>query len=60
MKKSSCLKFVQTMPLGPKNGSTGGGGGEGGYMLYIDLNRENMNKNFLSETTRPRALVFGM
>ena len=37
-----------------KNGPTRG------HMFYIDLYRENMKKNFLSETTRPRALIFGM
>ena len=29
-------------------------------MLYIGLYRENHEKIFLSETTRPRALIFGM
>ena len=29
-------------------------------MLYIDLYREKHEKIFLSETTRPRALIFGM
>ena len=32
----------------------------GGHMFYIDLYRENHEKIFLSETTRPRALIFGM
>ena len=27
-------------------------------MFYIGLYRENMKKFFLSETTRPRALIF--
>ena len=29
-------------------------------MLYIDLYREKHEKIFLSETTKPRALIFGM
>ena len=29
-------------------------------MFYIGLYRENVEKIFLSETTRPRALIFGM
>ena len=29
-------------------------------MLYIDLYREKHEQNFLSETTRHRALLFGM
>ena len=29
-------------------------------MFYIGLYRENMNKIFLSETTRHIALIFGM
>ena len=29
-------------------------------MFCIDLYRENMKKIFLSETTRPRALIFGL
>ena len=32
----------------------------GGHMCYIGLYREQLEKIFLSETTRPRALVFGM
>ena len=28
-------------------------------MLYIGFYRENVKKIFLSETTRPRALIFG-
>ena len=32
----------------------------GGHMLYIDLYREKHEKTFLSETIRPRALIFGM
>ena len=32
----------------------------GGHMLYIGLNRENVKKIFMSETTRPIALIFGM
>ena len=30
------------------------------HMLYIGLNREKHEKIFLSETIRPRALIFGM
>ena len=29
-------------------------------MLYIDINREKHEKIFLSETIRPRAMIFGM
>ena len=29
-------------------------------MLYIGLNRERHAKIFLSETIRPRAMIFGM
>ena len=32
----------------------------GGHRLYIGLNRENHEKIFLSETTRPRTMIFGM
>ena len=32
----------------------------GGHMFYIGLYREKHEKIFLSETTRPRALIFGM
>ena len=31
-----------------------------GHMFYIGLYREKHGKIFLSETTRPRALIFGM
>ena len=31
-----------------------------GHMFYIGLYREQHEKIFLSETTRPRALVLGM
>ena len=31
-----------------------------GHMFYIGLNRGKHEKLFLSETTRPRALIFGM
>ena len=31
-----------------------------GHMFYIGLYRENHEKIVLSETTRPRALIFGM
>ena len=37
----------------------GGGGGGGGQFFYIGLYRENVII-FLSETTGPRALIFGM
>ena len=30
------------------------------HMFYIGLYRENMKKIFYSETTGPRALIFGM
>ena len=46
--------FVQIMPLGPV------WSGPGGHMLYISLYKENMKKIFLSETTWPKALIFGM
>ena len=42
------------MPLGPQMT------GPGGHMLYIVLYREKHEKIFLSENTRPRALIFGM
>ena len=29
-------------------------------MLYIGFNRKKHEKDFLSETIRPRALIFGM
>ena len=32
----------------------------GGHILYIGLYREKHEKIFLSETTRPRAMIFGM
>ena len=41
----------------------GGGGGEGrggGHMFYIGLYMEQHEKIFLFETTRPKALIFGM
>ena len=41
------------MPLGPKMGPPRG------HIFCIDLYRENM-KNILSETTGPRALIFGI
>ena len=40
---------------GAKNGPT-----PGGHMLNIGLNREKHEKIFLSETIRPRAMIFGM
>ena len=32
----------------------------GGHMFYIVLYREKHEKIFLSETIRPRAMIFGM
>ena len=32
----------------------------GGHMFYIGLYREKHENIFSSETTRPRALIFGM
>ena len=32
----------------------------GGHMFYIGFYREKHEKIFLSETTRPRALILGM
>ena len=32
----------------------------GGHKLYIGLYREKREKIFLSETTTPRAMLFGM
>ena len=32
----------------------------GGHMFYIGLYREKHEKTFLSETKRPRAMIFGM
>ena len=46
--------FVQIIPLGPKMPHPRG------HMFYIGLCRENHEKIILSETTRPRALLFGM
>ena len=31
-----------------------------GHMLYIGLNTEKHEKIFLSETIRPRVMIFGM
>ena len=31
-----------------------------GHMFFIGLYMENLEKIFLSETIRPRALIFGM
>ena len=46
-------EFVQIIPLGPRPGS--------GHMFYIYiLIKGNHSKIFLSETTKPRALIFGM
>ena len=44
-----CSNYV----LGAKNGHASG------HMFNIGLYRENMKK-LLSETTRPRALIFGI
>ena len=46
--------FVQIIFLGPKIANPGG------HMFYIGLYRENVKKFFLSETTGPKALIFGM
>ena len=32
----------------------------GSHMFYVGLYRENLEKIFLSETTGPRVLIFGM
>ena len=32
----------------------------GDHLLYIGLNRVKPEKIFLSETIRPRAMIFGM
>ena len=40
---------------GAKNGTV-----PGGHMFYIGLYRENVKKISLSETTGPKALIFGM
>ena len=50
----SCFSHVPISLLGPKMTPPRG------HMLYIDLYREKHEKIFLSETTRPRALIFGM
>ena len=43
------------------SGNGGGGGAWGwGHMFYIGLYREKHDKIFLSETIRPRVLIFGM
>ena len=42
------------MPLGPKKALPRG------HIVYIGLYRENMETKPLSETIRPRALIFGM
>ena len=47
--------FVQIIALGPKMAPPWGS-----HVLHIGLNREQHEKIFLSETTRPRALIFGM
>ena len=47
-------KFVQIITLGPKISPPGV------HMFYIGLYKEQCEKTFLSETTRPRALIFGM
>ena len=47
-------QVVQIIPLGPKMAR------HGGHMFYIGFYREQHEKIFLSETTRPRALIFSM
>ena len=46
--------FVQIIALGPKMALPNG------QMFYIGLYREKHEKIFLSETSMPRALIFGM
>ena len=46
--------FVQIIAQGPKMTPPGGS------HVYKDLYREQHEKIFFSETTRPRALIFGM
>ena len=46
--------FVKIMPQGPKMAPPRG------HMFYIGLYKEIHGKIFLSETIRPRALIFGM
>ena len=46
--------FVQIMALWAEKGLPRG------HMIYMGLYRENMKKILFSETTKPRALVFGM
>ena len=48
------LYQVQIIGLGPKMALSQG------HMFYIGLYREDVKKIFLSETTKPRALIFGM
>ena len=47
-------QFIQIIVLGPKMAPPRG------HMFYIGLYREQYEKIFLSETTWPRALIFGM
>ena len=42
------------------NYTPGAKNGPVGHMLYIGLKREKHENTFLSETIRPRAMVFGM
>ena len=48
------LKLVQIMTIEPKWHHPRD------HMFYIGLYRENKKKIFLSEATKPRALMFGM
>ena len=50
----TCTKFVQIIVLEQKWPCPGG------LMFYIGLYLEQHEKIFVSETTRPRALMFGM
>ena len=45
-----CSNYIPEAKIGPSQG----------YMFYIGLYMENHKKIFLSETTRSRALIFGM
>ena len=50
---SGATKSVQVMPLEPKSAHPG-------VTFYIGLYMEIIKTIFLSETTRPKALMFGM
>ena len=47
--------FVQIMPLGPKMAPP-----PGSHVLHRLIYGKTLKKFFLSETIRPRALIFGM